>query len=447
MNIIRIREQILEDSILKKENSEYILPFIKDGEQFDYSFAKVKEKEYCLKIKREGDEIRVTNSYFVGLDWIAERQLAVQVFPKMNNDYEIDYVKMLEDALCASENYEHLNNLIAIDFKKASIKIKQRQDILGIFLITEYLNMVYRIVKRGLRKSFYLQENNLKNKVKGHTLVGKTVAKNLSKGKIADNYCSFQVYDIDTPENRILKRALRFCVHLIALYSQSGNFVQLANMIRYITPYFDKVSDCFVNERYINEAKSNPIYREYANTVEIAKLIMRRYGYNITLAGKEEINTPPYWIDMSKLFELYVYQHLKKVFSEKGEVRYHAKVHYQEPDFLLKAWGEPYIVDAKYKPRYKSIGVYKDDAREVGGYARLSGVYAHFGLDEETTLPIKCLVIYPDQDKKEYFTFNRSEEPLFDKVKGYVRFYKQGIRLPVITLLQENEDCFPNYRR
>ena len=118
MNIIRIREQILEDSILKKENSEYILPFIKDGEQFDYSFAKVKEKEYCLKIKREGDEIRVTNSYFVGLDWIAERQLAVQVFPKMNNDYEIDYVKMLEDALCASENYEHLNNLIAIDFNK-----------------------------------------------------------------------------------------------------------------------------------------------------------------------------------------------------------------------------------------------------------------------------------------------------------------------------------------
>lgn len=40
--------------------------------------------------------------------------------------------------------------------------------------------------------------------------------------------------------------------------------------------------------------------------------------------------------------------------------------------------------------------------------------------------------IYPDQDKEEEFTFDRYEEPIFDKVSGYIRFYKMGIKLPVI---------------
>ena len=57
-----------------------------------------------------------------------------------------------------------------------------------------------------------------------------------------------------------------------------------------------------------------------------------------------------------------------------------------------------------------------DDAREVSGYARLSKVYKKLGVNEETALPIKCLIIYPDQDQEERFTFTRTEEPAFEKV-------------------------------
>ena len=139
---------------------------------------------------------------------------------------------------------------------------------------------------------------------------------------------------------------------------------------------------------------------------------------------------------MSKLFELYVFHHLRKVFTGKHEVRYHVNANYQELDYLLKPelWKSPYVIDAKYKPRYKESNITKEDAREVAGYARLSKVYSLLGLDEEASLPIKCLIVYPDQEQEEYFSFNRVKEPVFDRIPGYVRMYKVGIKLPIIKV-------------
>ncbi|WP_286425800.1 5-methylcytosine restriction system specificity protein McrC, partial [Proteus mirabilis] len=78
--------------------------------------------------------------------------------------------------------------------------------------------------------------------------------------------------------------------------------------------------------------KGNPVFKEYFTAVEYAQLLLRRFSYDITLAGKKEIDTPPFWIDMSKLFELYVFGKLKKIFTGKREIQYHVKAHYQELD-------------------------------------------------------------------------------------------------------------------
>ena len=53
-------------------------------------------------------------SYFVGVDWIKEEELAVQVSPKMNDGFEIDYVRMLNEALAEPDNMEHLKDLLTI---------------------------------------------------------------------------------------------------------------------------------------------------------------------------------------------------------------------------------------------------------------------------------------------------------------------------------------------
>ena len=54
-------------------------------------------------------------------------------------------------------------------------------------------------------------------------------------------------------------------------------------------------------------------------------------------------------------------------------------------------------------------------------------------MDADAVAPIKCLIIYPDQEQEERFTFTRKAEPQFEKVSEYVRFYKVGIKLPVIA--------------
>lgn len=435
VKVIQLQEQLQENTCLQQVECEIIVPFIDDGTEVIFEVKRGwKDQEPCLVLTRKGNDILVTGSYFVGTDWIKEGELAVQVSPKMNNDFEIDYVRMLNEALCEPDNFSHLKDLITIHFDKPSIQISQQQDLLSIFLIVEYLNLLKYIVKKGLKKSFHVVEENLENKVKGRILVSRTIHQNLTKGRIANNVCYYQVYDIDSSENRILKKALFFCKKQLEVYKHAFDTTALEKKVSYIKPFFESVGN-EVSVNTIRSFKGNPVFKEYYTALEFAQLLLRRFSYDISIIGKREINTPPFWIDMSKLFELYVYKQLKQIFTAKDEIIYHPKVYYQELDYLLNptGWSSPYIIDAKYKPRYKFCGgITIDDAREVSGYARLKGIYYRLGLDENTAPPLKCLIIYPDQSQEERFTFNRFEEPEFDEVFGYVRIYKLGIRLPLI---------------
>lgn len=433
--VIQLQEQLLENTVLQQSESEAIIPYLDDGSKVVFDVKRgYEEHEPCLELTRKGDGILATGSYFVGIDWIKEGELAVQVSPKMNDGFEIDYVRMLNEALCETDNFDHLKDLITIRFDKPSIRVNQMQDLLSIFLITEYLNVLQRIVRKGLKKSFYMVVENLNNKVRGRIHIGQTIHQNHTRGRITDNVCSYQVYDIDSPENRILKKALTFCKRQLVVYEHAFDTTPLEKKIRYVRPSFDMVGD-EISVKSIKSFKGNPIFKEYYTAVEFAQLLLKRFSYDITFIGKQEIATPPFWIDMSKLFELYIFKNLKKIFTGKNEIQYHLKAHHQELDYLLNPaeWPEPYVIDTKYKPRYKDGGgISIDDAREVSGYARLSSIYHRLGLYEDTALPIKCLIIYPDQEKEEQFTFTKTVEPNFERVSGYVRFYKQGIRLPVI---------------
>jgi 5-methylcytosine-specific restriction enzyme subunit McrC len=434
MTLIQLQEQLLDGTLIQHDTS-VLHQCMEDGQEVVFSVKRGSEdNELCLSLKRNGDEIRANGSYFVGVDWVKEQELAVQVSPKMNDGIEIDYVKMLNDALCEPENFDHLKDLVTIKFDKPSVKIQQNKDLLSIFLVTEFLNVLQRIVKKGLKKGYITIEKNLHNKVKGRILVGRNINYNLTKGKVTDNICRYQIYNIDTQENRILKKALLFCSDILKVYQYALDVSVLQKKVRYIKPHFENVGSD-VSSKTIKTFKGNPVFREYNLAIEFAQLLMHRFSYDITFAGRKEISTPPFWIDMSKLFELYVFHHLRLVFTAKEEVKYHVNAHYQELDYLLnpKEWANPYVIDAKYKPRYKSKGsISMEDAREVAGYARLSKIYDELGLDEETAPPIKCLIIYPDQEKEEKFTFTRESEPKFDAIGGYIRMYKVGIRLPEI---------------
>jgi 5-methylcytosine-specific restriction enzyme subunit McrC len=178
----------------------------------------------------------------------------------------------------------------------------------------------------------------------------------------------------------------------------------------------------------IKHLKFNPFYKDYEQAIELAKLILKRFSYNLnSIQDQEKILTPPYWIDMSKLFELYVLGKLKK--ENGSKVTYHPRTYGNELDFLYLDGDNSIIIDAKYKPQYigRSHAGLHNDIRQVSGYARLKSIRNKAGVSDPNLL-LKALIIFPDltsQDEK--IDLKKTA------VEQYEQVWKVGIRLPKLN--------------
>lgn len=413
-------QRLLEKELQNRKIGSYVKTVIRKGEPC-----------CCYKIDYNGsDDYRLMTSYFVGVDWVIENQLALHVCPKENeNDIEIDYINMLLRALAEPENLSHLDGLCTIEFGKPYIPVSQKQDLLSPFLIAQYISVLKHIVHKGLKKSYYTKTENLKGKVKGKILISQNIKRNIAKGKSTDAVCSFQEFGYDTVENRLLKKALVFSRHALGTFS-GLDASPLGHALDYISPAFKNISD----EISINDIKHlsrHPIYKEYEEAVKLAKTILERYSYNITNTERTLVKTPPFWIDMSKLFELYVYKKLREIFPAPNEVVYHKTFRKKEIDFLINSPDKniKMVADAKYKPRYHDRSVELQDIRQISAYARMENVYKEFQIDDDRL--IDCLIIYSNQECEEDISvsaLNAAE----NKLCSYRNFYKTGIRLPKI---------------
>lgn len=411
---------------------------LKDLNNHSISIRRKSKDEMCIRFAYVRDRAEFQTSYFVGVDWLIENKQAVYVQPKQNNEcVEVDYIGMLLNAIQEPENISHLDELVTIDFHRPTIKINQSQDILSPFLIAQFLQLLKQIVRKGLKKSYYMVTENLNARVKGKVMVTTNVKTNTVVGRNTHTVCQYQVFGMNCDENKILKKAFQFSRSVVDRYESGINMHVLQNVISYINPAFEQVTDDIDIYR-IKQFKPNPVYKEYEHAIKLALLILKRFSYTITHAEDQLIQTPPFWIDMSKLFELYTFSLLRKVFPGAGEVRYHiAKIQRQELDFLIKsADGKyKYVVDTKYKPQYENHKVKVEDIRQLSGYARIKSVYDDLGCKEYTEL-LKCLVIYSHQHcdqelKSEHFEISSEEN--IKKIReesGYVEFYKLGVRLP-----------------
>lgn len=387
----------------------------------------------CDTIKLNDTEERKYNletNYFVGVDWIKNHKKTIYVEPKLNIDdkTEINYLTMLFEAMQEPQNFDHLDGLFEIYFDKPQIAITQRQDILTPFLIVQYLQILKRIVQKGLKKTYYPIVKNLESKVKGKIIVSQSVKANILKNRLTKNICRYDEFGLNGEENKILKKALMFSQRAISSYKIKNEQSNIINLLNYINPAFENVSDDILIEK-IKQYKPNPIYKEYDQALKLALLILKRFSYNITEteSNDETKLTPPFWIDMAKLFELYVFKKLRDVFPNDNEVIYHKRAYYQEIDFLINADDIQMVVDAKYKPNYENHNIGKDDIRQACGYARLEEIYKT--LNKSYSETIDCLIIYSHQSCPINFTKKDLKK---QKERGYVNFYKLGISLPLI---------------
>ncbi len=284
--------------------------------------------------------------------------------------------------------------------------------------------MTQNIVRKGLKKSYYKVERNLNSRVKGKILVSKTIKNNLSTSKSTSTICEFEEFGLNGLENKLLKKALVFIQRYLSGIPHIGSTEYITQTLNYILPAFENIeSEVNVNE--IRNFKANVFYKEYDEAIRIAKLILKKFGYNISNTIQDsKVNTPPFWINMATLFELYALSLLKDKFAEK--VIYHPSTYGNELDFLLNTPDYKMVIDAKYKTAYQG-GLKHDDIRQVSGYARLKMVYDMLGKNKNEN--VDCLIIYPDQNGLDDF----SKFDKFEKMKEYVNFYKIGIKLPTIN--------------
>ena len=171
---------------------------------------------------------------------------------------------------------------------------------------------------------------------------------------------------------------------------------------------------------------SNKLFRHYVVAIQVAKEILRRYDYSLSNVSAETHLTPPFWIDMARLFEMYVLYLLRQTYGES--IEFQVPGTYQTPDYVHKT--ENMILDAKYKTIYGGSFQPKmiPDIREISGNARDVAIRKHLeNWDDEP----ECVIIYPASDGLLSFDGPLSEIAHKKPITEFHKFYKIPIRLPV----------------
>lgn len=239
---------------------------------------------------------------------------------------------------------------------------------------------------------------SLDSRVKGKILVGQQIKNNLVKNRLTKTICNYQEYGINTEENQLLKLVLEFVTSYLSqkrhIFNQDQN-QELQNILHYCLPAFEHV-EVLKHKHQKLHSKRNVFYKEYEEAIKIGGYILKRYSFNINKASQSQATTPPFWIDMSRLFELYVFQKLKQLFPEPKSVTYHDTfMGGKETDILIRAKGFKCVIDCKYKPQYQDHTPSLDDKRQLVGYTRLKSVYDRLGILPDGI--VKGLIIYSHQ--------------------------------------------------
>ena len=323
-------------------------------------------------------------------------------------------------------------DLCEIKFDEPYIKINQKQDLITPLLMIRYLQVLKSVVRKGLKKSYYRVEQNLSSKIKGKVVISKTLKQNILTNRPSKTICNFEVYGIDSIENKILKCALKFVEVYLARYRQFADY--FLPLISFCKPAFYEVDDSSFDLHLIKQTKFNVFFKEYKEALDLAEMIIKRFGYNLRDIEENVVSVPPFWIDMPKLFELYVLGLLKDRYGP--EIKFQAKGHYGEPDFLLNSENEKIIIDTKYKRIYQGNESSKsrfnsDDIRQICGYARDKKILNKLGYEttELQKVVVDCLIIYPDQNASEELPLSIKQS----EIEQFIQFYKMAIKLPTLS--------------
>jgi 5-methylcytosine-specific restriction endonuclease McrBC regulatory subunit McrC len=416
------------------------------------------DSSHCFLFEKKEQAFELKADYCIGLDWLGNTGRYLYVEPKLNTrtskifdtltDFEeeilkddsenipseikeLDYLKMLLQVTNVSDSNDELKGLVQIDWVAKPIEIEQKDDKLTPFLVVQYLQLVKAIVRKGLKKNYYKVQENLNNRVKGKILVGQHIKQNVFKNRFTNTFCEYQQFGEDHAENRFLKKVYQFASSYIENHEKlfGDKFTELQHTINYCRPAFELISNQ-VNDYELKHIKHNPFYKDYANAIDLGKKILKRFAFNITQTTNNKVATPPFWIDMPRLFELYVYSKMIEANpTDKKAIHYQFSTYGNALDILVSSEGSQMVIDAKYKLHYQK-GHLHEDIRQVAGYARLNKVREKLKVTDDRN--IDCLIIYPDMENGLDVLSIENIKKKMNLIKAYHKVYKLGVTLPIL---------------
>lgn len=370
-------------------------------------------------------------SYMIGAEWIDEKE-ALVVTTKRGME-KIDFLTMFMTCFTSGLSVEAFSEIYNIDSEAPTIYAPSLKGVLSPLIVLHFLGVVSRI--RSLKKDYVHYSENLK-KVKGHIKVMKNERKNIAVKRFDRVFCDYDEYTTDIPENRLIKKALLFSKQIfrpVIENHQSGTKVNIM-LLRALT-MFENVSED-VQIREVRRIKGHKMFSEYNEAVRLAKLILQRYDYSISKTSKEEEYVSPFTLDMSLLYEHYVYGLLREAYGNR--ILYQCEGETGFPDFLYCSSGFRAILDTKYIPKYETASLDNYVIRQLSGYSRDLPILKKLGykdIDEESPVPnVPCIIIYPKvgDDVKNPFKNRELKYLCKTPVRKLARFYKICIPLPVM---------------
>ncbi len=371
------------------------------------------------------DEFRM--SYYVGTDWVdAKKRQAMVVMPRRR---EIDLQTMLMKCFTCDKASEHLDQVFFIRTDDKPIEIDS--DIFQIepLLVVYFLNLISRIVRKGLKSGYMVREERLNGKIKGKVLVTQYLKHGIAANRPELVDCRFHEYNINCVENRIIKRALLLCKQmLIRAQSALGEHITtLQNMYASAVASFEKVSNV-VSPQELLHIPVNPVFKEYREALPLAKMIIKKRGYCVEHdSGSNRDKFPPFIIDMRMLFERYVYALLHEAYGDT--VGYQTALQ-RDSTYFIKP-NEHLVITTHYTSDWQE-NMAKEEVWQLLGYARSRRVRRLLGVGDDNTV-CTCMMIYPDTSGVTSFRScdhlraldNRTE------VEEYIAFGNVSVSLPV----------------
>lgn len=380
----------------------------------DSAFCELKKLCLCdesesrfLRLKSiDNTEVLQLNNY-VGVV-LTRDGTQVEVLPKIGKKVKCDNGEDKEEAKLKAEKKARNSLLIMlktlgkfrhIQTNSANIT-KAKMPLLEVF-ISQFLDSVNTLVKRGLRSDYIKQEDNLAF-LKGKLLVGKQIRHNsINKHKF---YVEYDEFLQDRPANRLVHAALQ----KVANYARSARNQKL---LRELTFVFDEIPASRNHKQDFSQIKRDRGMSYYQTPLQWTRLILDGFS---PLTMKDKNSALSLLFPMEAVFESYVENVLKKQMAAGLELRGQVKQQYLvthngkdmfnlKPDLVIYKDGGPHVVldtkwklvDSSGKDRY---GISQSDMYQMFAYG-------HKYLEGKGNI----VLIYPEQDD-----FDKPIEHSFD---------------------------------